>query len=70
MVYTGPYPFEAGDAVYDYSHYRKSSVLDLGTGTLSISDFFKDEYNAHNWPKGIWPMTTTIGYRLDLYRDD
>lgn len=69
-VYTGPYPFEAGDADYDYSRYRKSSALDLGTGTLSISDFFKDKYNANSWPQGIWPMTTTIGYRLDLYRDD
>ncbi len=70
-VYTGPYPFEAGQADMDYFRFRKSSSIVNGTGTLRISDFFKAKYNANNWPEGQgWEMTPTIGYRLDLWRMD
>ncbi len=68
-VYTGPYPFEAGQADIDYFRFRKGSIITNGMGTLEISDFFRDRYNANNWPEGQgWEMTPTIGYRLDLYR--
>ena len=70
-VYTGPYPFEAGQADMDYFRFRKSSSVVNGTGTLRISDFFKEKYNANNWPDGQgWEMTPTIGYRLDLWSLD
>ncbi len=68
-IYTGPYPFEAGNADYDYARYRKSSNLEFGKGTLRISDFFENKYNSNDWPDGLNPFSTkSIAYRLDLWK--
>lgn len=66
-IYTGPYPFEAGAADYDYVRYRLESPLVDGKGVLPLSDFFKDKYNANAWPASLCPMTTTVAYRLSLW---
>ena len=66
-IFTGPYPFEAGEADYDYTRYRLSSPLVNGKGVLGISDLFKAKYNANDWPNSPWPMTTTLAYRLNLW---
>jgi hypothetical protein len=39
--YTGPYPFAAGEADYDYARYRKEGLLSNGKGTLPIADLLK-----------------------------
>jgi phosphodiesterase/alkaline phosphatase D-like protein len=67
-IYTGPYPFEAGEADYDYARYRRYEPLTNGEGTLRIDKFFSDKYNANNWPtgQGNYPPTPTIGYRFDI----
>ncbi len=68
-IYTGPYPFEAGSADFDYVRYRRWSRLRNGRGVLRIAGFFNPRYNANNWPEGQgWTMTPTIAYRLDLWR--
>ena len=70
-IFTGPYPFEAGCADFDYVRYRRWSRLREGRGTLRIAGFLDDRYNANNWPQGQgWTMTPTIAYRLDLWRRD
>jgi len=71
-VYTGPYPFDRGSfypSDYDYMRFRKASALSEGKGLLRISDYFRDKYNANDWPYGQYPFTTkSIAYRLDLFR--
>ncbi len=63
-IYTGPYPFEAGEADYDYARYRRYESLVDGAGLLRIDKFFSDKYNANDWP--VDEPTMTIGYRLDI----
>ena len=69
-IYSGPYPFEAGDADYDYMRFRKSGTLSNGTGVIPISYFYKSsKYDANEWlTGGISPVTPTVAYRLDLWR--
>ncbi len=68
-IYTGPYPFEAGQADYDYTRYRRYSQIRKGRGVLRIQDLYRSYYNANNWPAGQgWAMTPTVAYRLDLWR--
>ncbi len=68
-VYTGPYPFEAGSADFDYTRYRRWDRIRGGRGVLRIAGFFGNRDNANNWPHGQgWTMTPTIAYRLDLWR--
>ena len=52
VIYTGPYPFEAGESDYDYARYRISMPLTDGAGTVRIDKFFSDKYNANSWPEG------------------
>ncbi len=66
-IYTGPYPFEAGESDYDYARYRYYMPLENGAGTLRIDKYFQDKYNANFWPEGQGEAgTMTLGYRLDL----
>ena len=68
-IFTGPYPFEAGEADFDYARYRKHTSLAEGMGTLNIEYLFRDGHNANDWPDGLNPFSTkNIGYRLDLWR--
>jgi len=69
-IYTGPYPFAAGEADYDYPRYRLHGSLTKGKGVLPVSAFFQDKINANHWPVRRSPATPTIGYRLDLWRSD
>ncbi|MBL0732571.1 MAG: metallophosphoesterase family protein [Desulfosarcina sp.] len=70
VIYTGQYPFEAGESDYDYARYRTSMPLTDGAGTVRIDKFFSDKYNANSWPQGQGNVgTMTIGYRLDLGAD-
>ena len=63
-IYTGPYPFESGEADYDYARYRRYEPLEDGAGLLRIDKFFSDKYNANDWP--VDEPSMTIGYRLDI----
>ncbi len=63
-IYTGPYPFESGEADYDYARYRRYESLENGAGLLRIDKFFSDKYNANDWP--VDEPAMTIGYRLDI----
>lgn len=64
-IHTGPYPFEAGEADYDYARYRLSRKLEKGKGVLDVERLVRvDRYNANNWPTD----TMTVAYRLDLSR--
>jgi 3',5'-cyclic AMP phosphodiesterase CpdA len=67
-IYTGPYPFEAGEADYDYPRYRLQSSLTEGKGVLPVAELFREKINANHWPEGRSPVTPTVGYRLDLWR--
>jgi len=67
-IYTGPYPFEEGEADYDYARYRRRSTLTAGRGVLPIAVLFRDVFNANSWPEGLFPSTKAICYRLDLWR--
>ena len=70
-IYTGPYPFEAGQADIDYVRYRRWSRLENGRGVLRVTDFLRPYLNVNNWPDGQgWRMTPTVAYRLDLWRRD
>ncbi|MBF0450675.1 MAG: metallophosphoesterase family protein [Candidatus Magnetomorum sp.] len=67
-VYTGPYPFEAGDSGYDYPVYRLNSSLSEGKAILPISNFYKQLYDANSWNSGGRSTATpTIAYRLALF---
>jgi hypothetical protein len=69
-IYSGPYPYEAGDSDYDYMRFRASSSLSNGTGVVPISYFYKSsKYDANEWlTGGVSSATPTVGYRLDLLR--
>jgi hypothetical protein len=67
-IYTGPYPFEAGDSEYDYVRYGSMSDIKNGKGTLLIDGFFKPKNDSNNWRKGgDSTATTTVAYRLELF---
>jgi len=72
VLYTGPYPFEAGEADIDYPRFRESGSIAKGRGILPVAPFFSDTLNANAWPKGQGPMppTPAIAYRLQLWRID
>jgi hypothetical protein len=67
-IYTGPYPFEAGESDYDHPQFRLSTRLRKGTGLLQIDKFFSNRYNANGWifEESDSSPTQTIGYRLSL----
>ena len=69
-IYTGPYPFEAGEADYDYTRYRFMEDLVQGTGPLRMDRFFSrnNKYNANNWPdgQGMAQPSETMGYRIHI----
>ena len=67
-ILTGPYPFEAGEADYDYARYRLSSPLIRGKGMLSIADMLKEKIKTKEWPGEQSLVTPVLGYRLDLWR--
>jgi hypothetical protein len=67
-VYTGPYPFEAGDSDFDYINYRAHASIAGGTAGLPISTFYKALYDANSWNTGGQAtMSPTIAYRLELF---
>ncbi|MFW6133659.1 MAG: hypothetical protein ACOC8F_07150, partial [Planctomycetota bacterium] len=66
-VFSGPYPFEAGETDYDYARYRLDAPLKRGKGLIRIDKLMVDKYNANDWPAD-GPMT--VAYRLELYRDN
>ncbi len=68
-IFTGPYPFEAGVADYDYARYRLKSRLTNGKGVLLISELF-NKYNANNWNEDSLAATPSVAYRLDLWRTE
>ncbi|MFO8007633.1 MAG: metallophosphoesterase, partial [Candidatus Brocadiia bacterium] len=63
-IHAGPYPFETAESDYDYPRYRVSSSLTDGRGMIQVSRFFRDKYNANDWPSD----TMAVAYRLELYR--
>ncbi|MHC4861182.1 MAG: hypothetical protein ACYTDY_13955 [Planctomycetota bacterium] len=65
-IYSGPYPFEEGESDYDYPRYRAVTPLEQGKGLIVIAPFFRDKYNANDWPRA----TMTVGYRLELLRKE
>lgn len=69
-IYSGPYPFEAGDSDYDYMRFRKSGKVTNGTAVIPISYFYKSsKYDPNDWlTGGISSVTPTVGYRMDLWR--
>ena len=67
-ILTGPYPFEAGEADYDYARYRLTGPLLRGKGVLSIADMLKEKIKPKEWSSGQSLMTPVLGYRLDLWR--
>jgi hypothetical protein len=71
-IFTGPYPFEAGEADYDYFRFRASGRLAEGRGKLRLDIFLRDTYNANAWPEGqgLPYPTMTAGYRIDLSSTD
>ncbi|MEN8151877.1 MAG: metallophosphoesterase [Planctomycetota bacterium] len=71
-VYSGPYPFEEGEADYDYARYRFSGKVEKGKGAIPVSGFLRDVYNANGWPAGqsAFPATPAVAYRLHLHRND
>lgn len=65
MIYTGPYPFEQGEADYDYARYRLKSTLKDGRGVIPCAGFFTNpKINANDWPREVM----TIACRLELNR--
>ncbi|KPA17627.1 phosphohydrolase [Candidatus Magnetomorum sp. HK-1] len=69
-IYTGPYPFEAGDSYYDFPVYRIDSDINDGQGNLNIASFFTSKYDSNSWIYGGRSTATpTIAYRLELYSD-
>ncbi len=67
VVYSGPYPFEAGESDYDHARYRAKSRIRKGKAVIDIKKFFKPKYDANDWGAKKLPCTGSIGYRLDLY---
>jgi len=69
-VYAGPYPFEEGEADYDYARYRSSGKIAKGRGVIPVAGFLKALYNANNWPDGqsARPATPAVAYRFHLWR--
>jgi hypothetical protein len=69
-IYVGPYPFDNGQADYNYARYRFSTPLKNGKGDLPVSSLLETGYNVNNWPQGNGPLppTMTLAYRLDLWR--
>ncbi len=70
-VLSGPYPFEAGEADYDYPRYRLQGPLHAGVGQVPIGRLFRQSYNANGWPLGQCdpPETCpspTVAYRVDI----
>ena len=64
-VYSGPYPFEAGESDYDAMRFRLKKPIIKGKATIPCADFLKqDKINANDWPL----ENMTIAYRLELYR--
>ena len=71
-IHTGPYPFEAGEADYDYPRYRRTEALVDGVGLLRMDKFIdSDKYNANEWPAGQGdnPPSMMIGYRIEIDGD-
>ena len=65
-IYTGPYPFEAGDSKYAYAYYGASSKLAEGKGVLPIASLYNND--ANSWRSGGQSSATpTIAYRLELF---
>jgi hypothetical protein len=68
-IFSGPYPFEAGIADYDYARYRSASPLRDGRGVIQIKRFLNSRFNANDWPQGQldrFNPSMTIAYRLEL----
>jgi 3',5'-cyclic AMP phosphodiesterase CpdA len=64
-IYSGPYPFEAGESDYDYMRFRQKSSLRKGRGTIPCTDFIhQDKINANDWPLPCM----SVAYRLELYQ--
>jgi len=71
-IFISQYPFEAGDAGYDYTFFiDKSGTLTDGTGIIPIAQLLKTKYDANNWlDGGISPATFTAAYQLDLFQGE
>jgi hypothetical protein len=69
-VYAGPYPFEEGEADYDYARYRLRTPIRKGRGTIPVLPFLSEKINSNNWPEGQsgLPATPAVAYRYELWR--
>jgi hypothetical protein len=69
-VYSGPYPFEDGEADYDYERYRLRSPITKGRGAIPVAPLLIPALNANEWPKGQTEFTATpaVAYRYELWR--
>jgi hypothetical protein len=70
-ILSGPYPFEAGEADYDYPRYRLKAPLRAGVGQIPVGKLFRPIYNANRWPLGqcVEPEacpSPTVGYRVEI----
>ncbi len=69
-VCSGPYPFEAGEADYDYPRHRLMTPIEQGKGVVSLLKMHKPKYDANDWstatPDQI--LTHMVHYRMNLYR--
>ncbi len=69
-ILSGPYPFEAGEADYDYPRYRTAAPLAQGTGQIEVGRFFTPRFNANAWPEGQCAEprecpTPALAYRVE-----
>nr|VFJ92492.1 MAG: Calcineurin-like phosphoesterase [Candidatus Kentron sp. H]VFJ93381.1 MAG: Calcineurin-like phosphoesterase [Candidatus Kentron sp. H]VFK00186.1 MAG: Calcineurin-like phosphoesterase [Candidatus Kentron sp. H] len=69
-ICSGPYPFEFGEADYDYARYRYCR-----DDYIEVDEYLQDKYNANGWPNGQCKEPShcpsmTIGYRLVTNKGD
>ncbi len=70
-ILSGPFPFEAGEADYDYPRYRLTAPLREGVGQIPVGRLFRPVYNANRWPLGQCDPpeacpSPTVAYRVEI----
>lgn len=58
----GPYPFEAGEAAYEYKRFRPTARVEQGRSFLKLSSLLKPKLNSEEWTD-----RGRVAVRFDLY---